>query len=196
MFVGLFTYIWTFHRRDLAEGIWDYGSQHGWKMGEERLDLDNRTILSPSMIGLLAEMIWRMGGADHAERLIPAVFNTDPGFTSHLTLLHIRLLGEMRNSLTDYELSTLRAISKHMASNPLVHAILHKYTDGDQSVATNLLLNTWPVERLPTSSDWCEHWRTQRSDGDTGFNSCSEQGHTHSGGDFLFTAALILGKGY
>lgn len=193
MLMGLLVHMWKFRQLELAEQLWSYGASHGWKMGEERLEPNTRTVMSPAQIGLLAEMIHRMGGADHPERIIPALYDTSPGYTSHLTMLHIWLIGQMRGNLGSQEVSALRAILKHMDSNPLPHALLHRYTDGDQTAATRRLLDTWPEGRLPTSDDWCEHWRTQRSDGDTGFDPCSE-GLTHSGGDFLFTAAIILGK--
>jgi hypothetical protein len=195
MFVGLLNYIWQFKRLDLAEGIWSYGQSTGWDMGEERADrLENRTILTPVTISLLAELIYELGGEDHGERHIPRVYSVVPGFTSHLSLLQIYLEGSMHGSIPESSLETLRAIrDAGAAGNPLVHALVHRYTDGDQQVATELLLTGWPADRLPTSNDWCEHWRVQRADGDKSLQPCSE-GHTHSGGDFLLVAALILGR--
>lgn len=195
MIQGLLVWMWEYRQLDLATQLWSYGASHAWKMGEERVTdrVDTRTVMDPQQIGLLADVIHALGGADHSERLIPAVFSTDPGYVSHLTLLHLYLEGELHgNSLTDQQLSALRTIANTEVSNPLAQALLHRYTDGDQTVATNLLLGTWPAARLPTSSDWCDIWRTQRADGDSGLSPCPMQDHTHPGGDFLFAARIIL----
>lgn len=196
MFMGLFLYIWQFQRLDLAESIWTYGDTHGWVMGEERKPPDNRTVLSPVMIGLLAHVIHGLGGADHPQRHIPPVYSTSPGYVSHLSLLAILLRGQINGSLSQYELGTLTQIRTHMSLNPLVHALLHKYTDGDQAEATRLLLEIWPSSRLPNTSDWSEAWRLQRSDGDTGLRTPPQSSsfQSHSGGDFLFVTAFLLGR--
>lgn len=195
MFMGLLTYIWHFKKLSMAQDIWEYGYNHNWQMGQERKPLETRTVFTPPMIGLLAEIIYHLGGEDHPERYFSdaMVYNTDPGFVSHLTLLHLALRGSINKGLADKEVESLRLILRHMSGNPLAQALYHKYTDGDQSIATNLLLTVWPADRLPTTSDWSEEWRTQRSDGDSGLLP-GEGGHTHSGGDFLFAAALVLGK--
>lgn len=192
MFLGLFSYIWEFKRLDLAESLWNYGVDHTWKMGEERKQPDTRTVMSPALIGLLAEIIHGLGGEDRIERRIPAAYSVEPGFVSHLTLLQIRLRGEINGSLTEYELETLRTIRVHMELNPLVHALIHKYTDGDQSRATELLLSIWPADRLPTGRDWSEEWRLQRSDIDTGLRP-GDSDRPHSGGDLLLVSRMILG---
>lgn len=193
MFMGLFVWIWQFKRLDVAEEIWAYGQANNWKMGEERKDFDNRAVFTPVTIAALADLIHALGGEDHGERHIPRVYNVQPGFVSHLTLLQLYLRGETKGGLTEGEIDVLRAIRQHMSLNPLVHALLHRYTDGDQTAATSLLLSIWPSERLPTSTDWSEIWRPQRSDGDPGLQP-GYGDEPHSGGDFLFVAALVLGK--
>lgn len=197
MFMGLFTWIWEYKRLDVAERLWEYGTAHNWKMGEER-DFANhfdRVYFRPGTVGLLAELIYKLGGESHWERSLLTVnpLSTEPGFQSHLSLLSLHLLGEMHGGLTAGELSTLTDILVHMNGNPLAHALYHKYTDGDQSRAVQLLLSIWPSDRLPTERDWKESWRTQRSDGDTGFQP-GDSDEPHSGGDFLFVCRVILGN--
>lgn len=194
MFMGVFVWIWQNKRLDLATDIWNYGAAHNWKMGDERKDFDNRTVFTPVTIAVLADLIHALGGEDHPERHFPRVYNSQPGFVSHLTLLQIYLRGETKGGLTESEIDVLRAIRQHMSLNPLVHALIHRYTDGDQSEATRLLLSIWPADRLPTSADWSEGWRIQRSDGDSGLSPGAGDS-PHSGGDFLFVASLILGRG-
>lgn len=196
MMMGLFIWIWEFKRLDVAERLWDYGTDNNWIMGEERKPgFENRVMFMPGTVALLAELIHQLGGDSHIERSLLSVtpLFTDPGFQSHLSLLQIYLRGEMHGGLTAGELDDLSKILVHMSGNPLAHALYHKYTDGDQSRATELLLSTWPADRLPTKRDWRETWRTQRSDGDSGFQP-GDSDESHSGGDFLFTSRIILGQ--
>lgn len=198
MLMGLFVWIWEFRRLDVAEALWVYGSDNNWKMGDERGSFSehaDRVYLRPGTIGLLAELVYQLGGENHWERSLLNVtpISTEPGFTSHLSLLTLHLLGEMHNGLTAGELSSLQTILGHMSLNPLAQALYHKYTDGDQSRAIELLLNIWPSDRLPTRKDWHEPWRIQRSDGDTGFQA-GDSDELHSGGDLLFVCRVILGR--
>lgn len=197
MFMGLFVWAWEFKRLDVLERVWSYGVENNWHMGQERKAeiLENRTYFLPGTIALLAELIYHLGGDDHVERniLVVTPMNTEPGFASHLSLLQIYLRGEMHDGLTDGEILTLDSILLHMSGNPLAHALLHKYTDGNQSRAVQLLLETWPADRLPTDRDWDDSWRTQRSDDDSGLMP-GDSDEQHSGGDFLFAAHVILGS--
>jgi len=202
MFHGLLTYALRFQRRDLVEDIWSYGSRNNWKMGEERKiesvgpitgKINNRTWMTPQMIGLLAEVIYSLGGKDHTERHYRAleVYNIEPGFTSHLTLLKVYMRGQMYGALSPKDLAAVTAILVHMNENPLAHALLHAYTNGDQSRAIHLLRKYWPADRLPTKRDWQEEWRLQRSDGDTSLQP-GDSDEPHAGGDFMFVARFLL----
>jgi hypothetical protein len=194
MFLGVFIYALHFQRLDLLQDISRYGQENGWIMGQESKMFETRVIFTPATRALLAQLIENLGGANtDIGELIPIPINTDPGFVSHLGMLQLLMLGKIQGNLTEMQLDSLRAILKHSANNPLAQALYHKYTDGDQSVATRLLLDTWPKDRLPTSADWCEEWRLQRSDSDAGFLPCNNKELKHSGADFLFAAGIILG---
>jgi hypothetical protein len=193
MLIGLMTYGLHFNRLDLMSDLYEYGRANDWKMGKETKPFENRTIMTPNLINLLARIVKHLGGRDYLVSYIPRTYDTDPGFVSHLTMLQIAMLGKMEGALTDREITALNKIKEHSNHNPLVHALLHKYTDGDQSTATHLLLSTWPKDRLPRYSDWSEQWRVQRSDGDVGFQPEVGNDKEHSGGDLLFVTALILG---
>jgi hypothetical protein len=190
MHLGLFWYIWHWRRLDIAEQVWAYGESHGWKMG---IVGDTRLILSPGLIGLLGRIIHELGGADHAQRYYREKFySTELGYQSHLTTLHILLDGEVSGNITDRQLSMLREIAEMNPTNPLSQASYHKYTDGEMSGATDLLLNLFPVDRLPDGRDWRHGWfleKDLRKESEWGSGDPREQ---HSGGDFLFTARVIL----
>lgn len=194
MLVGLYVYILHFNRLDLAEDLWAYGQDHNWKMGWEKKEFETRTILTPGMVQLLAKIIKHLGGRTHSEINIPQIYGAEPGFPSHLTMLHIYLNGRMDGRIGDDQLDTLRKILQHSPRNVLAQALYHKYTDGDQTAALSLL-TMWPNNRLPTESDWCAEWRTQRSDDQLAEAAGQCTGNTsHSGGDFLFVSRIILGN--
>lgn len=197
MLIGLL--VWAYHneRLDILEGLWDYGSSNAWKMGRELSGrTDTRTILTPNLIGLLARAIYNLGGEKHLARHTAPSYKVVPGYKSHLIMLQILLDGRIAEGITEEQLEALESIAAESPENALAQALLHKYTDGDQTIATKLLLDKWPVDRLPnTERDWCDHWRVQRADGDSGLQPCRDgEYQEHSGGDLLFTAGLILGR--
>lgn len=190
MILGLMVYSVHFHRLDLLQDLWTYGEAHKWIMGRG----DDRAVLTPESIGRLARAIEYLGGEHHAETSIPAVPSTSADYEGHLALLGIYLDGKMAGGVTSLDLLDLHILAKEMPDNPLAQALLHKYTDGDQSIATGLLLEIWPSDRLPTTADWCEPWRIQRADGDSSLQPCPAQISIHSGGDFLLVAAIVMGN--
>lgn len=191
MLVGVMAYSLYFHRLDILEDMWQYGNNHNWKMGIDQRLFDTRTILTPNLGGLLARAIKHLGGSNHLESRFPPVYTSTPGFESHLTLLQIWMEGRIAREISNRAMSTLDSILDHSPNNPLANAMYHKFNDGNQSKATELLLNTWPQDKLPTSTNWCSRWRTQRADDDSSFEPCPTEGRIHSGGDLLFTIMVI-----
>lgn len=189
MLVGLIAYAAYANRLDILERLWDYGQDHDWKMGRDR-KADTRTIMTPHLVSHLARIIEALGGKSHPESYLPLSYATDPGFVSHLTLIQVWTFGHTHGYVTDQQLDALKTIAGHSPNNALAQALLHKYTDGNQQLASQLL-STWPADHLPTNADWCEEWRTQRADGDSGLSPCDGD-RTHSGGDFLFAAGVVL----
>lgn len=193
MFIGLFIYLYDQKDLRALQDIWNYGEAHNWKMGREKRIADNRTILTPSTVSLLARAIKGLGGHDYSARFIPEVYNTDAGYVSHLSMLSIYLKGRINGKIEDRDLQALFDIQKHDAQNPLAGALIHRYTDGDQTLATEQLLDEWPADRLPTSTDWCTPWRLATPDASSDLKPCTAGSFTtYSGGDFLFAAAIIL----
>lgn len=204
MFAGIFWYLHVFRKKELAERIYSFGKKNRvpllpfpiWKMGREwsgRVG-ENRVYLTPQGISLLAQIIHSLGGKSHLIRHFPAgPYSTTPGYLSHLTLLTIALRGRVLGKISLIDYLALRGIARKNPLNPLAQALLAKYGDGDQSLAIGLLLSTYPPDRLPTTRDWHEAWRIQRADSDKGLEpNLNDPATSHSGGDFLFTSALIL----
>lgn len=190
MFMGLLWYMWEYRRLDLAEDLFAYGEAHDWIMGKGDV---SRIYFTPGLQATLAEMIFRMGGKDRPSyRSIPQAYSKNTGFAAHLDVLHLVLRAEMVGSLEAKGVELLKFNYDRAPQNALFSYAWHRYSDGDQSQTYSALLNEawWPADRLPTSADRCEAWILQRDPG-ADWAPC-EGGKTHSGGDFLFVARLLL----
>ena len=199
MLLGVFVHAYVYKDLELLERIWEYGSGHMWKMGMVYdINADNlgKVMLSPQLIGLLARLIYHLGGDNHEiSRALPAFYTyAGGGFRDHLNLLQIYLEGRIAEQLSEKQVEYLRKLVAENTGNTLSQALLHQYTDGNMSIPINQLLDIWPDNRLPNSEeDWKEPWRPQRADSDAGLRPGLPR-IEHSGGDFLFISAIILEK--
>ena len=164
--------------------MWDYGTAHNWIMGVEG---QQHSIMTPALTALLAQSIYHLGGGDYYVRhtLVPDI-TPGEGYEGHLQAVQTLIKWEVSGKQT----GDVDFIQKLYASNDINP--LYAYMAGDLAEATTLLLNTWPAERLPTSADWCTAWRLMQAPKGNGLNPCPAENKTHSGGDFLFVARLIL----
>lgn len=193
MFIGLLWYIWKNKRLDLAQDLFSYGKDHNWIMGEGDL---GATLFPPGLQATLADIIYALGGENHnVYRSYPQIYSQNIGFASHLDVLHITLRGSVNGSISDKELSILNYNYLRVKQNPMFSYSWHKYSDGNQNETIQDLSNEalFPKDRLPTSADRCEPWLNQRDPG-RDWQPCPDEGKTHSGGDFMFPAGLILNK--
>lgn len=195
MMVGLLVYAQRWGRQDITRDLIQYAQDHSLRMGRDRKTLDTRTFLTPTLLSLIAQVDTQLGGPEHPVlTAVPQEYSETAGFESHLSLIKVLIVGRIYGSLGDKELDLLRVVTARSPGNALAQALLHRFTDGDQTVAAGLLLSVWPSTQLPTSADWCEPWRTQRADGDTGLTPCNFPGivpRIHPGGDLLFVADVI-----
>jgi hypothetical protein len=192
MLLGVFWYAWA--RRDLAmvERIWDYGKGRNWVMGEDRIG-GNHTIMTPVLIGTLAKLIERLGGASHSEQGNPAFFGGCEGYECQLAILQILLRGELWGGISDHARGVLNAAAARQRTNPLAQFAKAAYGDGNQDETVRLMLELprYPSNHLPTSADVCDRWPMQRDDDGSSMTPCPENNHVHSGGDWLFVAWLL-----
>lgn len=190
MFLGLFWWALVHDRRDVLEQVQDYGALHGWVMGEGEL---SRTVLTPNIQLVLADLIREMGGKDYNPGRFEPDYPPVTGYEAHLSAIIVGLRA-VSGSGSEMGYDAARKLVSRQPRNAFFQAVLGLYT-GDQTAATELLLNEawWPADRLPTSADRCEPWLTQRDEGES-WLPCPDENLTHSGGDFMIAAALALGK--
>lgn len=217
MFMGLLAYCLHFARLDILDSLWSDAKRLRGKMGIETKEpeevtrfgltfrvANNRVWWTPGIWFLVGEIRSFLRGKHSFWSLFPQVYSTEPGYTSHLTMLHLYMNLRMRGELTSREKRVLTAISVHSPKNALCLALL-----GETS--PDSILAAWPLDRTPDSSDWQEEWRTQRHDDDpnlapsvgiiniglpqdTDSNllpSSSAPLRVHSGGDYLFVRHVL-----
>lgn len=150
-------------------------------------------LLLPAHINTLAEMIHALGsGMDvSAERNLRALsyFGSGAtGFERHIQIWHILLRGEVLGGLSSNELDRIVEHAHAQQLNPLHAAAYGRWVDGDLTRSIGLLHEQYPVDRLPTSADYCPDWPMQRDDVVT----CEEEGRVHTGLDLVVLYRLVL----
>lgn len=185
MFAGLF---WSL-RNNLNVGeskkIIEYGRKQDWIMGRGAID---RTYLTPNFVDTLYKL------ADRKYKG-PKYFWLDPikDHQRHVVALNIALQGDIDGYISNSMYDLIKKFNKISPSNMLFSFIRNRYSHGDQSNVIEFLSDDtyFPNERLPTSADYCSEWLWLRDDRKDSWRPCDD-GLTHSGGDFLFIAYLLM----
>ena len=166
--------------------LWDYGTSHNWIMSVHG---GQHAIYGPADMALLAQTIYVLsdGERDYSIRhAAPSVAYNKEGYVRHLQAITVWLRREVYGGLLKSEIELIERYADEAPNNALFPMVLGRY-----DVAARLLINTYPRDRLPTSADWCDAWRIQRLDGDSGQLPCADRGLIHSGGELLFIARHV-----
>jgi hypothetical protein len=181
----IYNLVKTKNRKGL-ERLWQYGYNNNWILGEGDI---SKTIATSRLISTIAQAIFFLGGEDNKQRFINEGWPDVDGYEGYLQVLHIYIRGEIYGHINKDELAVLeRHVDLH-PDNPFYQTMYHRYTDADYDKAISLLMNKYPANRLPTSTDYCSDWPIERD-----YNPCPDQNKIHSGGDFIFVARIILGE--
>ena len=166
--------------------LWNYGMAHNWIMSQHG---GIHAIYGPGDTALLAQTIYVLSDGEHdygaRHAITPPVYNT-AGYVQHLQSITVWLRREVYGGLLSGEIALIRRYADENPGNPL-----HQMVLGNYARAAEILITTYPRDRLPTTADWCEPWRIQRVDTDSGLTPCADRGMIHSGGDLLFVARHI-----
>jgi hypothetical protein len=180
---------WAVYHKDsnTLKRLWDYGESHNWVMGEQGW---THSIYVPDHIALLAQALYYTsnGKYDYTARfVIMPEFTPETGFRAHLQQLQLLIRKKIYNKDESFANKVRQKLKEQNPKNPL-----HQFLGGDEQVAVQLLLDLFPNDRLPNSSDWCAKWLLEQAPDGNGLKSCPDENVEHSGGDFLFITRLIL----
>lgn len=120
------------------------------------------------------------------------------GYRAHLEILHILLNAQVHGgSVTGVELALLKSQAERQPHNALFQAAYHRFGDGDQTAAVNLLLDDvthFPKDHLPNNRDnYCDVYLYQRDEDNKDWAPCPDaMFEEYSGTDLTFTAQVIL----
>lgn len=194
MMLGVLWHFWTNKQRFEAELLMKKLKSNSYVMpGEGPL---SRMLITPTMLNTLANIIKALGGPNYdVELLFPPVITEGEDYTSHLSTWHILLRGEIFGDIPQRNFDILEKLAKREPHNPLYQAAYHKYLDGDQTKAIDLLLDEsqWPATSLPTSENHCAYWVIQRDKGKD-WLPCPDRkpNHQHDGAEWLVVYKLLI----
>lgn len=203
MFRGLFLYLLQRGDRAALQRIKDYCDAHevlggtSCAMGEavDQESYYGRVVMTPAMRYQLDRML----GVSVTERhKVSEPLQLKGDFEAHLDVLSIYLDYKIDGGLSDADVRTLHDYAEVSPRNGLFQILAHKFGDGDQSRAIEILLDEslFPASRLPTDQDHYTHYLWQRDDG-SDWDKCgsSEQrpceNVTHPGIDLMFAVKLL-----
>ena len=94
MGMGLISYAWCKKDLGVLERHASYGTKKNWTMGEPIAD--GRTVYTPTIIGILYQGIYKLGGTDSPARVWPSIYSSGlDDYQAHLQMVDIWLRGEI-----------------------------------------------------------------------------------------------------
>ena len=208
MYIGLLHFLVANKNPAPAKRALKYAVQNNWKVGQgiDPITELSTVYLTPQIYLLLRDLVAKLENQkpdfkDHLAEDDSARRLANTGFQAHLDVLYVLLSGKVYGQISPYQLNLLKTQAEREPNNALYQAAYHLYHDGQQSVATDLLLdaNRFPAEQLPNNHDQhCTEYLYQRDEVKNGSTSndwlpCpDETKSTHSGTDFTFAAHIIL----
>lgn len=189
MILGVIFWAVKTKRLDVLEDLRDYGRAHRWTYGDGPA---SRTVLSLNLIDLIHEAIAKLKGQEFKGLQHYAQMLETSGYQTHLKVLFILTLGEVRENLPNHLVKELEKAAESNPRNGLFAYAKAKYTDGDYSAAIAALRDEtlFPVNSLPTSSNRCTPYLWQRDLGKD-WEPCQSENKEHPGVDWLFLYGLL-----
>lgn len=191
MLLGLCWYAYYNKRLDISEGVIKYAFRHCFKMGKgTKLEGFSRIMMTPGLLATFAWVSYKLGGPNRWWlRWIPTVTKGKAvGYRGHLAVLHELLRKKLSGKANNKMLAEYAEYDKQ---NPL-----YLYAAGRYEEAEAVLMNAklFPANELPSTRHrkhpWLPMWESWTDNWKPGKGPI----HPHSGGDFLFVAALLMSK--
>lgn len=158
MYIGWLHYIWTTKDFAALKRIKEYGNSNGWIFGEGPRDFVDMSPLIPIIYLMVNKMNLTEGNNLTFD-------DTLSGFKGHVLASYLWLWGRVNGQIGPLGMSTLRSLEAANPDDPMYQALLHRFTDGDFSLAKTILDNKdiFPEDRAPetkASFGWgsCPDW--------------------------------------
>jgi hypothetical protein len=145
--LGVLHHIWTYRDLAMLNRLIAYGEAHNWVMGVG--DTQNTVVLG--LVPTIYDMRDRLSGSQSLTGPIDQVLQ---GYKGHILASWLWLRGRMVGALTDLELAAAKSLAGSASADPMYSAIVHRFTDGDQSQAIATLLDDklFPADSIPTKT--------------------------------------------
>lgn len=127
------------------EKLFMYGEHNSWVFGEGPEEYTKMPQLRPLLSDFIARKL-----VITAEVELPSF----KGYRGNVVALYIALKGRMFDYINGFEMRRLKDLRRAEPSNPIYHALVARYEEGNQSKAISILsnLNHFPADRLPEQS--------------------------------------------
>ena len=156
MYIGWLHLIWKNRDSTTLSQLIEYGNRNNWVFGEGDQSLTNMSPLVP--------IIERMQDSFQISDLSTQIDSVLSGFRGHVVADYIWLVGRVTGKIGPLELVTLKALVEASPGDPFYQALLHRFTDGDQTAALTALSNTqiFPIDKIPVTESFgwgsCPDW--------------------------------------
>lgn len=147
MGMGLMSGAWCSKNREILERHASYGTKKNSMMGEPFAD--GRAVYTPSIIGILYQVIYSLGGADTTARHTPSIFSSGlDDYQAHLQMIDIWLRGETARREIDLSLDISQTmyerVKEHSDREPTCpfYQYMRGIYDGSLETVTSLLLES------------------------------------------------------
>lgn len=190
MFIMMFPYLWNIGDKIALADIYSYGKKNNWIMGRYDGTVDGfaRVYMVPEMSLFLEEMLSKK------EFKYSSDVPVNSGFAAHLDVIWFLTKAIVRKEMDAVSYERVRIMVDKQPRNALFQAVYHRFKDGDQSNAINILMDEslFPASKLPSSRERCEKYLWQRDEDNSDWIPCDKE-QTHDGVDFL-VAAWVAGQ--
>jgi len=149
--LGALHALWNRRDFNAIRRMQDFGNSRYWLMGEGPLEYTFMPHIAPLIAKMLGKKMEPLG--------------SDPwlaikGYKLNVVANYIYLKAKVYGGINKLEIAFLREAISQKPQNPIFHALLHRYTDGNQEIAIKILMNeqNFPFDRLPDRSLDLFHW--------------------------------------
>jgi hypothetical protein len=137
VYLGVLHWILSVEATDDLEEIIQYGEDYDWCMGMGPEELVCIVGLAPMFYMARKQRAMELFIDDGGVEPIPPL----QGFRGHIAALYIHAYGRMVGEIGEAEFQTLKHLAETAPTNPLYQALYHRYADGDQQAAIDLVVN-------------------------------------------------------